>query len=114
MQLPPEILHELRIARAKDTRTQEQLAQACGCTQGQISRILSGKTKNMRGHAYRLCEALNIRPKETAYFDWESHLARIESVADPRQRELVGVIRHAFSRLNISASEGAEKMPDDT
>lgn len=63
----------------------------------------------MRGHAYRLCEALGITPKQTADFDWESHLSRIESVADPRQRELVGVIRHAFSRLNASVKESAAR-----
>ena len=70
----------------------------------------------MRGHAYRLCEALGITPKQTAEFDWESHLSRIESGADPRQRELVGVIRHAFSRLNISANEGPaeERAPGET
>lgn len=97
-----DILTELRAARDRDVRTQEQLAADCGCTQGQVSRILNGQTKNMRGAAYRLCESLKIKLPQTGDFDLESHLSQIESGADSRQRELIHVIRHAYSRINIS------------
>jgi len=93
------ILPLLRAARQKDRRPQAELAALCGCSQGQISRILSGKIKFMHQYAYRLCECLGVPQRTEPPFDFDSHLAHLETVADSRQQELILVIRHAYERL---------------
>jgi transcriptional regulator with XRE-family HTH domain len=97
-----DFLPKLQAARAKDHRTQKQLAAECGCSQGEISRILAGRIKYMHGAAYRLCQTLKVPTSQAFEFDLESHLSRIEIAADLRQRELIHVIRHAYSRINVS------------
>ncbi len=61
----------------------------------------------MRKNAYQLAELLKVRLPETTNFDLESHLTSIEATADPRQKELIDVIRHAYSRI----SKRVNRMP---
>ena len=93
------LLPSLRAARQKDHRSQAKLAALCGCSQGQISRVLAGKIKYMHLAAYRLCDCLGVPHRHKPPFDFDSHLARLETIADSRQQELILVIRHAYERL---------------
>ncbi len=94
-----DFLWELQTARLKDGRTQKELAIACGCTQAEISRILNGHIKNIHGSAYKLFEELKLDFPASTHFDFEAHLLRLEISADARQKELIGIIRHAYLRL---------------